>query len=118
PDQVHRRQDGHRARHFQEARDALGHQVLRTQEESQRQGHRRHQHAVAHQEPERDPPLRPGDSRVGRTQWLPPATTLLSLNMGRYLALTTPPTIPPRTTIITGSMTLVRFSTAWSTSAS
>ena len=47
-----------------------------------------------------------------------PATTLMSLNIGRYMAISMPPTIVPMTTIITGSMTEVSVSTAASTSSS
>lgn len=38
--------------------------------------------------------------------------------IGRYIEMTKKPTIPPKKIIITGSSALVRFSTAWSTSAS
>jgi hypothetical protein len=53
-----------------------------------------------------------------RAHPFPPATTLISLNIGRYMATTMPPTMPPITTIITGSMIEVMVSTAVSTSAS
>jgi hypothetical protein len=49
---------------------------------------------------------------------MPPATTLISLNIGRYMAMTMPPTIDPMTTIMIGSMSEVRESTAVSTSSS
>lgn len=45
-------------------------------------------------------------------------TTLAILNIGRYMATTRPPIIPPRKTIMKGSIMAVRFSTAWSTSSS
>src|SRR5262249_58023609 len=58
---------------------------------------------------------RPGRPRLAQC---PPATTLISLNIGRYMATTMPPTMPPMTTIITGSMIDVMASTADSASAS
>jgi hypothetical protein len=49
---------------------------------------------------------------------LAPATTLINLNIGRYIATTIPPTIVPITTIMIGSMSDVSESTAVSTSSS
>ncbi len=40
------------------------------------------------------------------------------LKIGRYMAMRKPPTTPPRKTIITGSIMLVRAATATSTSSS
>ena len=47
-----------------------------------------------------------------------PATTLMSLNIGRYMAISMPPTMDPMITIMTGSMMEVSASTAASTSSS
>ncbi len=49
---------------------------------------------------------------------LPLETTEMSLNIGRYIATTMPPTLPPISTIMSGSITEVIASTAVSTSAS
>src|SRR5262249_55837328 len=86
------------------------------------------------QEPRPDQGAQPFPARQGtpprlsaaRREWqdaggcrhLPPATTVMSLNIGRYMAITMPPTIPPMITIIMGSMIEVSVSTAVSTSAS
>ena len=90
--------------------------------------------AMGHQEPRADQCREPlpalplpgglahGRSRPGERKHpdhpFPPATTLISLNIGRYMATTMPPTMPPISTIITGSMIDVSVSTAVSTSDS
>ena len=47
-----------------------------------------------------------------------PPTAPAMLKIGRYMAITSPPIMPPRKHIINGSIAAVRFSTAWSTSSS
>ena len=45
-------------------------------------------------------------------------TVLIMLKIGRYIAMIMPPTMPPSTTIMIGSIAARRFSTAASTSSS
>jgi len=47
-----------------------------------------------------------------------PLTALIMSNMGRYMAMSVPPITVARTTMMIGSMTLVRVSTAAFTSSS
>src|SRR5262249_44309143 len=43
---------------------------------------------------------------------------LMRSNSGRYMLTTMPPTVTPRKAIITGSISVSRLATAWSTSSS
>jgi hypothetical protein len=72
-------------------------------------------------------PLMPQVYRTGRSLGPLCLTILLEdyhpiaspiLKIGKYMATTNPPTIPPRTTIIMGSIIEVRVDTAASTSSS
>ena len=58
---------------------------------------------------------RGGGAPADNTHWL---SVPMMLNIGRNIPATMVPTIPPRNTIISGSMAAVRLSTASSTSRS
>ncbi len=122
----HRREQGQRP-HQHAPRGRPG---VRAQHHARRDRDHRDQQPRAHQGRETPParvrrvvrralrPFRAAHAVRSRHQLFPPATTLMSLNMGRYIAMTMPPTMPPITTIMTGSMIEVSASTALSTSAS
>ena len=66
------------------------------------------------------PTLSPGGEREERRTVTAPSypILLISVNIGRYIAMTMPPMMTPRMKIMTGSSSLTRPATAMSTSSS